>query len=259
MLQPMDGREISTQHVAEISAADSGDYWWYAVRQAQVERRLKPEVSKLAAWSYLDLGCGAGGVMRRVVDSLKPTQSCGLDGTQEAVDVAVSRGLEAKLADFREPLDLPLQPHAVTCLDVLEHLEDPVLALKHLAQVVQPGALLVATVPAHPGLWSPWDEQCGHFRRYTQRSLHEHLTEGGWRVESMRSFFSYCVPPAWWQRRVRKTVQSVEFPPVSSAMNSLMTFAGRCELALGSPLPFGTSIIVSARPAAAGDGTHNGA
>ena len=242
----MDGREISAQHVAELSAADSGDYWWYAVRQGHVESLLRAEVS--GDWSYLDLGCGAGGVMRSVVSALSPSRALGLDGTQEAVDVARTRGAEARFADFRKPLDLPFAPDAVTCLDVLEHLEDPVLTLEHLASEVQSGALLVVTVPAQPSLWSSWDEACGHHRRYTRGSLREHLQRGGWRVERMRHIFSYCVPPAWWDRRVRKKVQDVEFPPVSAFMNRALGWAGRVERTLGSPMPFGTSLVACARP-----------
>ena len=244
----MDGREISAQHVAQLSTTDHSGYWWYAVRQAHVSSLLRAEAARREDWSYLDLGCGAGGVMRSVVDGLAPARALGLDGTQEAVDVAVSRGLEARFADFRQPLGLPFEPSAVTCLDVLEHLEDPVLALKHLADEVSADTLLVVTVPASPGLWSSWDEACGHFRRYTRASLQEHLTEGGWEVTRMRHVFSYCLPPAWWDRRVRKRVQEMEFPPVSPLVNRLMTWAGQMERMCGSPLPFGTSILATARP-----------
>ena len=120
-------------------------------------------------------------------------------------------------------------------------------ALKNLAGVVSPDALLVVTVPAMPSLFSRWDEVCDHYRRYTRRTLSEHLRQGGWRPERMRYFFSYCAPPAWVQRIVLKRVQEVEFPPVSRLMNRLMTGAGRIERRLGSPLPFGTSLVAEAR------------
>lgn len=171
----------------------------------------------------------------------------GLDGTQEAVDIATSRGLDANYADFREPLDLPFEPNVVTCLDVLEHLEDPVLALRHLTAVTDKDALLVVTVPAMPSLHSAWDDVCGHYRRYTRTSLVEHLRSGGWEPARVRHAFSYCVPPAWWQRRVTKSVQEFEFPPVSPFMNRLMTWVGHSERLLGCPMPFGTSLIAEAR------------
>lgn len=243
----MPGQEITAQHVQELSAADTSGYWWYVVRQAHLEQQLRA-VARVPGWSYLDLGCGAGGVLRAVVDHLRPARALGLDGTQAAVDVARSRGVDARLADFRKPLELPFRPDAVSCLDVLEHLEDPVLALANLRAAAAPDALLVVSVPAHPGLWSRWDEVCGHHRRYTRATLGEHLRAGGWRCERMRHVFSYCVPPAWWQRRVLKRVQEVEFPPVSPLVNRALVLAGSVERALGSPLPFGTSLLACARP-----------
>lgn len=242
----MNRQEISAQHVAELSSADSSGYWWYAVRQAHVEALLRAGLGD-APLDHLDLGCGAGGVLSALSSSLKPRMSLGLDGTQGAVDVALTRGLPVRYADFRQPLQLPFAPNVVTCLDVLEHLEDPVLALRHLAAEVTPDALLVVTVPAMPSLHSAWDDLCGHFRRYTPSLLRQHLQDGGWQPLRVRYAFSYCVPPAWWQRRVAKSVQAVEFPPVSPLVNRLMTWAGQLERALGSPLPFGTSIVATAR------------
>lgn len=248
MLPAMTGREITSQHVSELSAADTSGYWWFAVRQAHVQALMRAGLEGRPL-DFLDLGCGAGGGLAAVMASLSPREALGLDGTQEAVDIAKTRGLPARYADFRVPLELPFAPTAVTCLDVLEHLEDPVVALRHLAQVVTRDALLVATVPAMPSLHSAWDDACGHFRRYTPRLLREHLRQGGWRPTRVRYAFSYCVPPAWWQRRVTKAVQEMEFPPVSGPVNTLLTWAGQVERALGSPMPFGTSLVVTARPA----------
>jgi hypothetical protein len=63
----------------------------------------------------------------------------------------------------------------------------------------------------------------------------------------MRHLFSYCVPPAWWQRRVLRRVQAVEFPPVSALTNRLLAFAGSLERMVGNPMPFGTSLTAIAR------------
>jgi len=238
-------REISDAHVATLSAADMSGYWWYAVRQAHVHACLAARRGG-EAMHYLDFGCGAGGVMSAVVARFAPREALGLDGTQAVVDIAVARGLNARYADFREPLQLPFRPDAVTCLDVLEHLEDPVRALAHLSSVTAPDALLVVTVPAMPSLHSRWDDLCGHHRRYTQELLDRHLREGGWRAQRMRHVFSYCVPPAWVQRRLLRRVQQMEFPPVSPLANRLLTWAGGAERALGSPFPFGTSILATA-------------
>lgn len=242
----MSRQEISAQHVAQLSAADTSGYWWYAVRQGHVEALLSRHHGS-GPMDLLDFGCGAGGVLATLRSSLAPRRALGLDGTQAAVDIARTRGQPARYADFRAPLELPFAPTAITCLDVLEHLGDPVLALRHLAAGAAPNAVLVVSVPAMPSLHSAWDDACGHHRRYTRRVLAEHLAAGGWRVDAIRSAFSFCVPPAFWQRRVTRSVQEMEFPPVSPLVNRTLTWAGRIERALGCPLPFGTSILAAAR------------
>lgn len=241
-------QEITSEHVAALSSVDDRDYWWSVVRREHVHRRVAAAV-RADGLRYLDLGCGTGGILGSIIASLSPLEALGVDGTQQAVDIARSRGLPARYADLRRPLELPFAPTVVTCLDVLEHVEDPVATLRHLRAAAAPGAHLVVTVPAMPSLWSEWDRLCGHHRRYTRRLLAEHLREGGWRPGPTRHLFSYCVPPAIWQRRVTRSVQTVEFPPVPPAVNGLLTALGRLERALGAPLPFGTSLLASATSA----------
>ncbi|MFT7463477.1 MAG: SAM-dependent methyltransferase [Pseudohongiellaceae bacterium] len=243
----MNRREISSEHVAGLSSVDHGDYWWYAVRQGHVLASLRRRMGQQPV-DHLDLGCGAGGVMAALGKAIVPRSQFGLDGTEEAVEIAKARGLDAEYADFRQPLTLPFVPNLVTCLDVLEHLEDPVLALRNLGASVTKEALLVVTVPAMPSLHSAWDDLCGHYRRYTRKTITEHLHEGGFEPLRIRYAFSYCVPPAWWQRRVTKTVQEVEFPEVSPLLNRLLTWAGTGERALSCPMPFGTTLVAEARP-----------
>src|SRR5262245_28279614 len=103
-----------------LQTNDQSGYWWYEVRFAHVRAALAP----LAAGElrYLDFGCGTGGVLREVLRALQPRLALGVDGTQEAVNVALSRGLPARVADFRRPIDLAFRPNGITCLDVLEHL-----------------------------------------------------------------------------------------------------------------------------------------
>jgi len=80
-------REISERHVEILTAADIGGYWWYEVRLAHVREALAP-VGRAGDLRYLDFGCGTGGVLSTVVRELRPRLALGLDGTQEAVDVA---------------------------------------------------------------------------------------------------------------------------------------------------------------------------
>jgi SAM-dependent methyltransferase len=75
---------------------------------------------------------------------------------------------------------------AAVALNVLEHLEDDVDALRSVAGLVRPGGAIVLIVPAFPFAMSRFDRSIGHFRRYTVGSLRAALEGAGLRVEQIR-------------------------------------------------------------------------
>lgn len=75
---------------------------------------------------------------------------------------------------------------AVFSLNVLEHIEDDLAALRELNKRMRPGGLLLIYVPAFQILYSSMDRKVGHFRRYRLRYLTRLVTEAGFRVEKAR-------------------------------------------------------------------------
>jgi SAM-dependent methyltransferase len=60
---------------------------------------------------------------------------------------------------------------AILYIDVLEHIEDDCGEMARAAARLKPGGALIVLAPAHPFLFTPFDEAIGHFRRYTRTSL----------------------------------------------------------------------------------------
>ncbi len=240
--------KITADHVAGLSAQDTAGYWWFVSRHAFVRRLLQRAFAR-GAVRYLDFGCGTGGTLAAVLRDFTPATMLGIDGTPQAVAISNERGLPAQLADVEEPFAVAFTPNAITCLDVLEHLDDPVGALRNLAKIADVDSELLVTVPAMPSLHSNWDDLCGHRRRYTKALIAEHLRAGGFEPTWLRFAFAYAVPPAFVQRRVLRTVQRFEFPPVSRPVNAMLRAAGTVERLLGNPFPFGTSLVAFARRA----------
>ena len=56
-------------------------------------------------------------------------------------------------------------------IDVLEHIEDDAAEVRRAADALAPGGHLLALSPAQPWLFSPFDAEIGHFRRYTKKSF----------------------------------------------------------------------------------------
>lgn len=68
---------------------------------------------------------------------------------------------------------------ASVALNVLEHIEDDVAALRSFAGLVRPGGHVVVIVPAFPIGMSEFDRTIGHFRRYRRRGLKQRLEAAG--------------------------------------------------------------------------------
>jgi glycosyltransferase involved in cell wall biosynthesis len=105
---------------------------------------------------------------------------------------------EPGFARWREQFD------TVICLNVLEHVRDPLLALRNMRSALRRGGRLVLYVPRGPGLYSSLDEVLGHRCRYESTELRSELEAAGFAVESMRHFNRASVAGWWWNGKVRK-------------------------------------------------------
>lgn len=94
-------------------------------------------------------------------------------------------------APYREQFD------SAVCLNVLEHVRDPLRALRNLRSALAPGGRAVLYVPAQPALYSSLDEVLGHRCRYDRATLARELADAGFELESVRSFNRAAVP-GWW-------------------------------------------------------------
>ena len=60
---------------------------------------------------------------------------------------------------------------AILYLDVLEHIKNDRLEIKHAFKSLKKGGMLIINVPAFNYLYSEFDRDVGHFRRYSKKSL----------------------------------------------------------------------------------------
>jgi SAM-dependent methyltransferase len=85
----------------------------------------------------------------------------------------------------------------VICLNVVEHLEDDLLALKNIRRALVPGGRAIVLVPAGPWLYGTLDKVLGHYRRYTTGELAAVASNAGFRIDSLLPFNRIGVI-AWW-------------------------------------------------------------
>jgi glycosyltransferase involved in cell wall biosynthesis len=85
----------------------------------------------------------------------------------------------------------------VVCLNVVEHVQDDLQALRNIWEALDEGGRAIILVPYGPQLYGSLDEVLGHFRRYTREQLVGVAEQAGFRVEEVRNFNRPGVP-AWW-------------------------------------------------------------
>ena len=88
--------------------------------------------------------------------------------------------------------------------DVIEHIEDDKEFLRLLHFSVKDGGLLFVSVPAHQWLFSKFDTDLGHFRRYSKSSLRRILKDVGFEVLEIKYFMKLFVLPALFIRKLMK-------------------------------------------------------
>ena len=128
----------------------------------------------------LEVGAGLGGSTRYLVaegaarewTALEPDAELRALLARVAAELTAARGFPVR-ACGGVLADLAAEPRydAILYLDVLEHIADDRAELVEAAQRLAPGGHVVVLAPAHAGLYSEFDAQVGHQRRYDRRSL----------------------------------------------------------------------------------------
>jgi SAM-dependent methyltransferase len=76
----------------------------------------------------------------------------------------------------------------VLCVNVLEHLDKPEVAVAGFHRVLRPGGRALILVPAGQSLYSAMDEAINHRKRYERADLQELLQGAGFEVERLQPF-----------------------------------------------------------------------
>ena len=197
------------------------------------------------AGTVLDIGAGSG----MLGDHLRTTDSLGyrFDESSPVLDVYLGQhfGDAARFGpDERVGSDT-----VCAMLDVIEHIEDDVAALTSWCRRMDPGTRLVVTVPALQWLFSSWDAELGHFRRYSRSGLRGALTTAGFRVIRCDYLFPELLPIVVKRKLVSGPVDDVDMPQLSDRTNRLGHQVGTVSARCRRIWPAGTSVVAVAEPA----------
>jgi SAM-dependent methyltransferase len=140
----------------------------------------------------LEVGSGIGTMTRPLADlaqlvvGIEPNMNCAVR-VREVMRDHPRFSLRTCHLEECDPAELAaLRFDTVVCVNVLEHIEDDVAALRMFRDALVPGGRVLIFVPAVPAAYGPLDAELGHHRRYSAASLARAFREAGLDLRSLR-------------------------------------------------------------------------
>jgi SAM-dependent methyltransferase len=227
-------------------------HWWFVVKKNIVLDFIHRNVLTLPKPKILDIGCGSG-LMLGALESIG--QVSGLDMSDDAIKFS-KEIFSGQVEKGFLPDNVPYKKNnfdLVICLDVIEHVDDDVAALKSIRSHLIDGGKAILTVPACMLLWSSHDVVNEHKRRYDIKELKTKLLESGFVIERISYFNTLLFPVALLVRTFnnilnRKAESDIEMPhPVINTVLKAIFSLEKYILRFYNMPPFGVSIIAVVR------------
>ena len=183
---PDTGRET----LRRMASVDHYNSWIY--------RRIRPYLGR----RILEVGCGLGNMTGYFLDAELVVS---IDRLRESVALVQDQyrhlsNVEALEGDICDPALLPrLRSRSLdtaVCINVLEHVEDDVGALRMMARAVEPNGRVVVLAPAGRRLYGSLDVGLGHYRRYDLPELRRKVESTGCKVEDA-FYMNVAGIPGW--------------------------------------------------------------
>jgi SAM-dependent methyltransferase len=222
---------VELQIQGRLANADNYNRWIYSQIAPYLGRRI------------LDVGCAIGNITQFYVDR---DLVVGIDVVEEELAVATDRfagrPFEAHHLDVSSDALLQFRDRELdtaVCLNVLEHVEDDVHALRNMRDTLIPGARICLLVPVNKWLYGPMDAIDHHYRRYTRSEINAKVAEAGLTIEH-QNYFNMLGILAWLVTN-RVLRRSMAAPVQYSLYDSLVPVLRFIERAV--PPPAGLSLV----------------
>lgn len=237
-----------------VEAEVEETHWWFVGRRRLFGRELT-RAGIVRDARILDVGTSTGSNLRLLRD-IGFTRVTGLDVSLEAIRFCESKGFGPVQQGSVCALPFPdASFDLVLATDIIEHVDDDVLALTEIARVLAPLGRVLITVPAFPSLWGLQDEVSLHKRRYRLRPLLDLVRRVGLRPCEAFHFNYLLFAPIWLARqiiRIAKVDLRSEGEVNTPALNLLLTAIFGADVWSARLLrpPFGVSVFLVAEKTA---------
>lgn len=178
-------RDVETYDWVDVADNLRGLEAFFHRNRARVVRRMVARFATPDA-PILDAGCGTGLNLRHL-----PPGSTGVDINPRNIELLRARLPQHKVVEG-DVENLPFEAASfgtVLCTEVIEHIPDPAAALAEYRRVLQPGGVLIGSVPARSAIWKLrfLSSTCPHSEPFHNEYLPHEVRDmlGGWTLEHL--------------------------------------------------------------------------
>jgi len=136
----------------------------------------------------IDVGCGEGITLEKLVKLYPGKQITGIDSEPENIDICQKHGLPVQ---YGTVFNLPFETDSIDCalfFEVIEHLDEPNKALEEINRVLRPGGRLILIFPNDrmfmvsrllTGMIKEAFYNSGHVKQWTPSKIRKALKSNG--------------------------------------------------------------------------------
>lgn len=227
--------------------------WYFHSLHGHVRREVeKADVGPAPTW--LDAGCGTGGLILRMREAWPRARFSGIDFMPLAVELAHKRCGPAVKLKQASITDLPFGDASfdvVTSVDVISQVDEDAKGIAECFRVLRPGGIFITNVPAYMWMWSYHDDSCQTKRRYTRTHLSNMLRSAGFQVRTLTHWNAIPFPLIWARRKLMRQADDTSdvkaYPPVVQGAFNAMMAVEHSWLETGRTWSWGSSVFCAAR------------
>ena len=245
--------DLTLLHEAEAGQGD------HPIDQASRELAIRSLRDHLADSSsvIMDVGCSSGFLLSDIKRSFPQAALIGADYLTDLLLRLSQKMPQVPLLQFdlrKSPLETECID-AITCINVLEHIDDDRAALGEIYRMLKPGGIAHIEVPASPSCYDIYDEHLMHHRRYTMRELSMKCQQAGFSILN-KTHLGALVFPAFYvvkkrNRKYLKCPKEVKSNMVKKMISQtrssiLMRIISKAEMEFGKyfSYPFGIRAVI---------------
>ncbi len=215
--------------------------WWEKVEPFYLRRLERIAALAPQAGSLLDVGCAEGYFLRHA--RTRGFQVAGVDVSEKMRRRAEQIAGCPVYASLAEVLGLGLRFDCVTMFEVIEHLEEPLGAMREVARLLSPSGLLALSTPNCQSPQAPsgapmdiWFIAPLHISYFGRQTLADCLVGAGLEVVALEGLSGFCAVmagdaalPRWLERWLRPLRRGKRLRP-GGLLGDLMRRAYRGRL-----------------------------